>query len=78
VAIQTPVLPNGALARFSGTRATLATLDLFLRVHANLSGLPEPARLEAALRGAGFPQIGLQPILAGGGLRYVWGRKPEA
>ncbi len=76
VAIQTPVLTEGRLARLSGMRATLATFDLFLRAHANLSGLPDPARLEAALRGAGFAQIGTQPILPGGGLRYVWGRKP--
>lgn len=76
VAIQTPVLPEGVLARLSGMRATLATFDLFLRAHANLSGLPEPARLEAALRGAGFAQMGTRSILPGGGLRYVWGRKP--
>jgi SAM-dependent methyltransferase len=77
VAIQTPVLPDGTFARLSGLRATFATLDLFLRAHANLSGLPDPARLEAALRSAGFAQTGTQPILPGGGLRYVWGRKPE-
>jgi len=78
VAIQTPVLVDGAFARLSGMRATLATFDLFLRAHANLSGLPDPARLEAALRAAGFAQIGTQPVLRGGGLRYVWGRKAGA
>ena len=77
VAIQTPVLSDGAFARFSGMRATLATFDLFLRAHANLSGLPDLARLEAALRGAGFAEVGAQPILAGGGLRYVWAKKSE-
>ena len=77
VAIQTPVLEDGTLARLSGARATLATFDLFLRAHANLSGLPDPARLEAVLLGAGFAQIGAQPILPGGALRYVWARKPE-
>jgi SAM-dependent methyltransferase len=76
VAIQTPVLTDGAFARHSGLRATLATFDLFLRAHANLSGLPDPARLEAVLRGAGFDQIGTERILPGGGLRYMWGRKP--
>ncbi len=76
VAVQTPVLPDGRFARLSGMRATLASFDLFLRAHANLSGLPDPARLEAALRGAGFAQVGTQAILPGGGLRYVWGRKP--
>jgi cyclopropane fatty-acyl-phospholipid synthase-like methyltransferase len=76
LAIQTPVLMDGALARFTGARATLATFDLFLRAHANLSGLPDPARLEAALRGAGFAQLGTQPILPGGALRYVWARMP--
>jgi SAM-dependent methyltransferase len=78
IAIQTPVLADGAIARLSGARATLATFDLFLRAHANLSGLPDLARLEAALRGAGFAQLGQQPILPGGALRYVWARKPAA
>ncbi|MFI5319640.1 MAG: class I SAM-dependent methyltransferase [Myxococcota bacterium] len=75
LAIQTPVLPDGVLARATGMRATLATFDLFLRAHANLSGLPDLARLEAALRGAGFAAVGTQQILPGGGLRYVWARK---
>jgi SAM-dependent methyltransferase len=78
LAIQTPVRAEGAFGRFSGLRASLATLDLFLRAHANLSGLPDPGRLEAALRGAGFVQIGTQPILRGGGLQYVWARKASA
>jgi hypothetical protein len=43
---------------------------------ANLSGLPDSARLEAALRGAGFAQVGAQPVLPAGALRYVWARKP--
>jgi SAM-dependent methyltransferase len=76
LAIQTPVLVDGWLARRSGMRATLATFDLFLRAHGNLSGLPDPERLEAALRGAGFAEIGSEAILPGGGLRYVWARKP--
>jgi SAM-dependent methyltransferase len=78
VAVQTPVLADGALARLSGARATLATFELFLRAHANLSGLPDPARLELALRGAGFSEVGTQPILPGGTLRYVWARKPAS
>jgi SAM-dependent methyltransferase len=75
LAIQTPVLPDGALARLSGARAAAATLDLYLRAHSNLSGLPEPARLEAALRGAGFVEVGSHEVLRRGGLRTVWGRK---
>ena len=76
VAIQTPLLVDGTLARMSGARATLATFDLFLRAHANLSGLPDLARLEAALRGAGFAQVGTQPVLPGGSLCFVWARMP--
>jgi len=75
LAIQTPVLVDGAFARLSGARATLATFDLFLRAHANLAPLPEPERLEAALRSAGFAEIGARGILPGGALRYVWARK---
>jgi SAM-dependent methyltransferase len=75
LAIQTPVLVDGALARLSGVRATLATFDLFLRAHANLAPLPNPERLDAALRGAGFVETGARAILPGGALRYVWARK---
>ncbi|HEU4431184.1 MAG TPA: class I SAM-dependent methyltransferase, partial [Myxococcota bacterium] len=75
LAIQTPVLVDGPLARLSGARATLATFDLFLRAHSNLAPLPEPERLEAALRGAGFVEIGARGVVPGGALRYVWARR---
>ncbi len=78
VAIQTPVLPDGVLARLSGRRASLATFDLFLRAHANLSGLPDLAVLASALRGAGFARIGTHPIAPGGGDLFVWAALPEA
>lgn len=75
LAIQTPVLGDGALARWSGIRASLATFDLFLRAHSNLSGLPDAAQLDAALRAAGFAEVGAESIAPGGALRYVWARK---
>jgi SAM-dependent methyltransferase len=78
LAIQTPVLAAGALARLSGLRASLATFDLFLRAHANLSGLPDLEVLGSALRGAGFAQIGTQAIAPGGGQMLVWAQLPEA
>lgn len=78
IAIQTPVLPDGRLARWLGTRATLATFDLFLRAHENLAALPDVTRLCAALQSAGFAATGFEPILPGGALRYVWGRKGAA
>ena len=77
-AIQTPVLDGGALSRALGIHATLASFDVFLRAHTNLAGLPDAAALDAALRGAGFAEIGAVPILPGGALRYVWARKPAA
>jgi len=75
LAIQTPVLVDGTLPRLAGMRATLATFDLFLRAHANLAPLPDPVRLDAALRAVGFAEVGMRSIVPGGGLRYVWARK---
>ena len=74
LAIQTLVLVDGAIARFSGVHASLATFDLFLRAHANLASLPDAARLAAALRVAGFAETGSESIAPGGALRYVWAR----
>ncbi len=76
LAIQTPVLDGGSLSRALGIDSTLATFDLFLRAHANLAGLPDAAALDAALRSAGFGELGAVSILPGGALRYVWARKP--
>jgi SAM-dependent methyltransferase len=78
LAIQTPVLPDGAFARWLGARATLATFDLFLRAHENLAPLPDIARLDAALHATGFADVGYEPILPGGALRFVWARKGAA
>jgi SAM-dependent methyltransferase len=78
LAIQTPVLTDGALDRWSGARSTLATFDLFLRAHENLAPLPDVARLDAALHAAGFADTGYEPILPGGALRFVWARKGAA
>lgn len=77
LAIQTPVLVDGALARWSGVHASLATFDLFLRAHSNLAGLPDAAQLDAALHEAGFAEVGAESIAPGGALRYVWARKAE-
>lgn len=72
LAIQTPVLQDGALARLAGTAASGALFDLFLRSHENLHGLPDPVDLQVRLRSAGFARVGSVSIVPGGGLRYVW------
>ena len=75
LAIQTPVLQEGALARLTGMAATAALFDLFLHCHGNLSGLPDPTDLQVRLRAAGFAQVGSVSIVPGGALRYVWARR---
>jgi SAM-dependent methyltransferase len=75
LAIQTPVIQGGALARLTGTAATAALFDLFLHCHGNLSGLPDPTDLQVRLRAAGFAQVGSVSIVPGGALRYVWARR---
>jgi len=67
-----------ALARASGATAIYATLDLFYRSHANLTGLPDPELLEQALGDAGFVETGSLAILPGGAIRTFWARKAEA
>jgi 2-polyprenyl-3-methyl-5-hydroxy-6-metoxy-1,4-benzoquinol methylase len=74
VAIQTPVLEMGLVSRALGVASGTALFDLVLRAHGNLHGLPDPASLHAALRGAGFAETGEVPIVPGGTQRYVWGR----
>lgn len=75
LAIQTPVLLEGALARLTGMAATAALFDLFLHCHGNLSGLPDPTDLQVRLRAAGFARVGSVSIVPGGALRYVWARR---
>lgn len=75
LAIQTPVLQGGALARLTGLAASAALFDLFLRCHADLSGLPDPSELQVRLRAAGFGRIGSVSIVPGGALRYVWAQR---
>jgi SAM-dependent methyltransferase len=76
LAIQTPLRDGSLVARVLGVDASLASFDLFLRAHANLAGLPDPLALEAALRGAGFAELGSEAILPAGALRWVWARRP--
>jgi hypothetical protein len=78
LAIQTPVLQEGTLARLSGTAATSALFDLFLRAHENLYGLPDPVDLQVRLRAAGFVRVGSVSIVPGGALRYVWASRSRA
>ncbi len=78
LAIQTPLVLDTATARTTGSRAMLSTLDLFLRCHRNLHGLPRTAELEARLAQLGFDRIGRRSVLSGGRAVYVWARKPEA
>jgi SAM-dependent methyltransferase len=75
LAIQTPVLQDDALARWTGMAATSALFDLFLHCHANLTGLPDPTDLQVRLRAAGFAHVGSVSIVPGGALRYVWARR---
>jgi SAM-dependent methyltransferase len=78
LAIQTPVLQEGTVARLSGMAATSALFDLFLRSHENLHGLPDPVDLQVRLRAAGFARVGSVAIVPGGALRYVWGARGRA
>ena len=78
LAIQTSVVQEGAFARISGTAASTALFDLFLRSHANLSGLPDPTDLQVRLRAAGFTRLGSVSIVPGGSLRYVWATRSGA
>jgi SAM-dependent methyltransferase len=75
LAIQTTVSEDGLLARATGMAASAALFDLFLRSHANLSGLPDPTDLQVRLRAAGFARVGSVSIVPGGALRYVWARR---
>ena len=54
-------------------RAGDSLIDLVLRTHRNLYGLPAVEELHEALREAGFAQTGEVQILAGGAVRFVWG-----
>ncbi len=74
LAVQTPVVADGPVARAVGALANVAVFDLYLRSHRDLHGLPEPGRVTEALAEAGFARCGETPILPGGTARYVWGR----
>jgi SAM-dependent methyltransferase len=74
LAVQTPVVRTGRLARMLGSAPLVATFDLFLRSHRNLSGLPEPAELAASLLDAGFAETGEVAIVPDGTAAYVWAR----
>lgn len=74
LAIQTPVASRGRLARALGSGALVATFDLFLRLHRNLHGLPDPDALAERLRAVGFPEVGRTPITPDGTACYVWAR----
>ncbi len=76
LAILTAFVSDDPLSRLLGATATFASFDVFLRAHANLSGLPEYAELDAELRAAGFEAVGFVDVIPGGSLRYVWARKP--
>ncbi|MEE9606323.1 MAG: class I SAM-dependent methyltransferase [Myxococcota bacterium] len=74
LAIQILVVGEGALARTAGLSALSASFDLFLRCHAHMDGLTDPALLHAALKEAGFAASGEKSIFPGGSVRYVWAR----
>ena len=75
LAIQVPIATAKALPRMAGLTRTTTALDLFLRTHANLYGLPDLEPLRESLTAAGFGEVGEVNILPGGSVRYVWGRK---
>jgi demethylspheroidene O-methyltransferase len=75
LAILTPVLQEGAVARLLGAAATVALFDLFLHCHGNLSGVPDPTDLQVRLRSAGFARVGSVSVVPGGAFRYVWARR---
>lgn len=77
LAIQSPVVSDDPVSRWSGATATLSGFDAFLRIHEDLAGLPEPDALLAQLRTAGFGGIGMVPVVPGGSVRYVWAKKPK-
>jgi SAM-dependent methyltransferase len=78
LAIQTLVVQEGAFARMTGTAASGALFDLFLRSHENLFALPDPTDLQVRLRAAGFARVGSVSIVPGGALRYVWAARSLA
>jgi len=74
VAIQTATASRDPLARWLGSATWVASLDLYLRTHRNLYGLPEADELESTLAQSGFRATGVVPILPGGSVVYAWGR----
>ncbi len=78
LAIQTAVVSEHFIARFTGLSANTAAFDLYLRAHENLFALPDPRELHADLRAAGFESVAETAFLPGGAARYVWARAPLA
>jgi trans-aconitate methyltransferase len=78
LAIQTGVVASNPMTRLLGADAGMAIFDLFLRTHANLHGLPDPAALHEELRRAGFEATGEVAVIPGGSARYIWARAPRA
>lgn len=76
LAIQSAVAVRDPLSRALGTAGSVAALDLFLRCHRNLYGLPDPRELAGQLREAGFAETGEVAVVPGGSTRFVWARVP--
>lgn len=76
VAIVTPVVSVNRLSRLLGLASGTAVLDLFLRSHRNLHGLPETARVRTALRRAGFEEPGRRRVTPGGTAVLLYARAP--
>jgi 4-hydroxy-2,2'-bipyrrole-5-carbaldehyde O-methyltransferase len=74
LAIQTAVPSTALASRLLGTASGGAVLDLFLRTHRNLHGLPEASTLHATLREVGFVETGEVSVVPGGAARYFWAR----
>lgn len=76
LAIVTPLVSVNRLSRLLGLASGTAVLDLFLRSHRNLHGLPEPERVMAALRRAGYAEVGRRRVTPGGTALLLYARAP--
>ncbi len=76
LAIVTPVVAVNRVSRLLGLASGTAVLDLFLRSHRNLHGLPEPERVATALRRAGYTGVGRRRVTPGGTALLLYGRAP--
>lgn len=78
LAVQTPVVVSTPVARWVDLDEATALLDLVLRLHRNLHGLPDPKALHRVLQDSGFEETGEVAVLPGGAVRYVWARVTAA